>query len=133
MAQERKQLPYCHKVDKRGEFLGVTNSRTWKEINLIKTNPNEIRGNHYHKHTFEYIFLQKGKAEVELMDVNSPREKSRFLLSENEGVLVRPNTLHTFLYLEESEQISLLDCVFDMATPDLHLLSNEKENCNADR
>ena len=115
---------YAHHADSRGEFLGLINRGTWKEVNYVVTRAGEVRGNHFHKSTREIVFLLKGEADVELQDVNDPGSRATVHLSQGEGVEVVPYVLHTMRYLSDSEQISLLDRAFDPANPDLNTVES---------
>ena len=40
---------YIEYSDKRGSFLGLINFGNWKEINIICSEADTVRGDHYHK------------------------------------------------------------------------------------
>jgi dTDP-4-dehydrorhamnose 3,5-epimerase-like enzyme len=112
-----------NRSDDRGSFLGLVNQGSWQEINFIATQAGQVRGGHFHTRTHEVIFLLRGKAEVELQDCHNPEEKQQFVLNSGEGIRIEPYMLHTLHYLEDSEQVALLDVPFDPANPDLHTLA----------
>ncbi|WP_449416924.1 cupin domain-containing protein [Phormidium nigroviride] len=121
---EAAKIPcYMNQSDRRGLFLGLVNQGVWQEVNFVKTKAGQIRGGHFHTRTNEVIFLVRGKAEVELQDCDRPEQKQQFILNSGEGVQIKPYMLHTLRYLEDSEQIALLDVAFDPADPDLHTLA----------
>lgn len=66
--------------------------------------------------------MLRGKAEVELQHCAHPEQKQQFILNAGEGIQLKPFIIHTFHYLEDSEQIALLDLPFNPANPDLHIL-----------
>ena len=121
---------YMNRSDQRGSFLGLVNQGVWQEINFVKTQAGQIRGGHFHTKTNEVIFLVRGKVEVELQDCDNPQQKQQFILNPGEGVQIKPYMLHTLRYLEDSEQIALLDVPFDPADPDLHTLTEVTVNAS---
>lgn len=121
---ETGRIPcYINQSDHRGLFLGLVNQGVWQEVNFVKTQMGKVRGGHFHTRTNELIFLVRGKVEVELQDCYNPEQRQRFILNSGEGVQIKPYTVHTLHYLEDSEQVALLDVPFDPADPDLHTLT----------
>lgn len=115
---------YMNRADDRGAFAGLINEGSWKEVNFVTTKPGEVRGGHFHTHTNELIFLLRGKAEVELQDCNNMNNRQTLVLNAGEGVRIEPYIVHTFNYLEHSEQVALLDTSFNPQDPDLHVLAD---------
>lgn len=122
LAQPKKISYYMNREDDRGSFFGLVNQGSWQEVNFVTTKTGEVRGGHFHTKTNEVIFLLRGQAEVELQHCDHPEQKQQFILNAGEGIEIKPFILHTFRYLEDSEQIALLDLRFNPASPDLHLL-----------
>jgi dTDP-4-dehydrorhamnose 3,5-epimerase-like enzyme len=111
--------------DSRGSFQGLINQGNWKEVNLARTYAGEIRGGHFHKKTREVIFLVLGEAEIELKDVRNVKQGEKFILQQGEGVEIEPYILHTIKYLQDSEQVALLNHPFDPSEPDLHTIAGD--------
>ncbi|MCK5719958.1 MAG: WxcM-like domain-containing protein [Thiomargarita sp.] len=120
--QKSKLQPYSCFKDERGSFIGLVNEQNWKEVNFVKTEKDAHRGGHFHKFTHEIIFIIHGQVQVKLTNVANPKEIVEFTLKEGEGVRIFPNILHDLFYLENSEQIALLDRPFDSNNPDLHTI-----------
>ncbi|MEQ9358543.1 polysaccharide biosynthesis C-terminal domain-containing protein [Coleofasciculus chthonoplastes] len=114
---------YLNRLDHRGSFLGLINQGSWQEVNFVATQAGQVRGGHFHTRTHEVIFLVRGKAEVELQHCHNPQQKEQFILNSGEGIQIKPYMLHTLRYLEDSEQVALLDVPFDPENPDLHTLA----------
>lgn|GEM_PF-1202347 len=112
---------YVNQSDHRGSFWGLVNQGDWQEVNFVSTQAGRVRGGHFHTQTNEIIFLIKGKAEVKLQDCYDPQQKQQFILNSGEGIEIEPYVVHTLSYLEDSEQIALLDNSFDPNNPDLHI------------
>ncbi|SDK54373.1 dTDP-4-dehydrorhamnose 3,5-epimerase [Natronincola ferrireducens] len=78
------------------------------EVYLLYSNPNSVRGNHYHKKTFEYFTIVSGKAKVALKDLsNGVREE--FYLSSNDNIVLKipPYMVHAFKN-EDHQQLIIL-------------------------
>jgi dTDP-4-dehydrorhamnose 3,5-epimerase-like enzyme len=120
----KKLSHYMDRKDSRGSFQGLINKGNWREVNFASTYAGEMRGGHFHKKTREIIFLVRGEAEVELKDVRNPEKGEKFILQQGEGIEIEPYILHTIKYLQESEQIALLNQPFDPSEPDLHTIAD---------
>jgi dTDP-4-dehydrorhamnose 3,5-epimerase-like enzyme len=113
---------YMNRSDNRGSFWGLVNQGYWQEVNFVTTKSGEVRGDHFHIKTHELIFLVRGKAEVELQNCHDTEDKQTFILNSGEGIKINPYIVHTLRYLEDSEQVALLDIPFDPSNPDLHII-----------
>jgi len=65
--------PYFLFEDERGFLKGLINFGNWHEINLIYSQANSIRGNHYHKETEEIFIILEGKIKVTLPPLSQER------------------------------------------------------------
>jgi len=115
-----KTKPHLRLTDERGSFTSILNRGEWKEINWVESKQGAIRGNHYHKHTIEYIYLLSGEAEVRLQPLNQAAQTLRIL--PGEGIFIHPFTYHTFIFSQDSTHLALLSEVFTDENPDLHVL-----------
>ena len=122
MLEPEKITYYMHTLDQRGEFLVLTNQGNCQEVNLVKTQAGQIRGNHFHVKINEFIFLLSGQVKVELWDCNDLNKKSSLILNAGEGIKITPYILHRCHYLEDSVHIQLLDTPFNSENQDLHTL-----------
>ena len=60
---------YIEYSDKRGSFLGLINFGNWKEINIICSEADTVRGDHYHENTDELFLILEGKIKITLQKV----------------------------------------------------------------
>jgi hypothetical protein len=93
MLEPEKITYYMHTLDQRGEFLGLTNQGNWQEINLVKTQADQMRGNHflnagegikitpYILHRFHYL---ENSVHIQLLDTpfNSENQDLHTLISD---------------------------------------------------
>ena len=117
---------YFKKEDSRGTILGLIDEGNWKELNYFSTEPNQIRGNHYHKKTDELFIILKGKLEIKLtrVSVNDELEGESELFSIKQGdVFVIPKMVyHVFYIIEKSEWINALSLKMDIKFPDIQTI-----------
>lgn len=117
---------YFKKEDSRGTILGLIDEGNWKELNYFSTEPNQIRGNHYHKKTDELFIILKGKLEIKLtrVSVNDELEGESELFSIKQGdVFVIPKMVyHVFNIVEKSEWINALSLKMDIKFPDIQTI-----------
>jgi len=117
---------YFKKEDSRGTILGLIDEGNWKELNYFSTEPNQIRGNHYHKKTDELFIILKGKLEIKLtrVSINDQLEGESELFSIKQGdVFVIPKMVyHVFNIVEKSEWINALSLKMDIKFPDIQTI-----------
>ena len=117
---------YFKKEDSRGTILGLIDQGNWKELNYFSTEPNQIRGNHYHKKTDELFIILKGKLEIKLtrVSINDQLEGESELFSIKQGdVFVIPKMVyHVFNIVEKSEWINALSLKMDIKFPDIQTI-----------
>ncbi len=67
------------------------------EVYLLYSNQNSVRGNHYHKKTYEYFTIISGSAKVALKDLFQGECEEFYMSAEDNVVLmVPPYTVHAF-------------------------------------
>jgi oxalate decarboxylase/phosphoglucose isomerase-like protein (cupin superfamily) len=114
-----KQLNnYFSHEDNRGIINGITNIGEWKEINLITSLKGSIRGNHYHKHTTELIYIISGEAE--LMWHKKDGEINSIQLHKNDCIIIETGEFHRVLAKQDTLWINALSIPMDPDNPDIH-------------
>jgi dTDP-4-dehydrorhamnose 3,5-epimerase-like enzyme len=99
--------PSFVRKDERGVFWQVINGKgRWSVLNIGKMKKNSIMGRHFHKKTDVFFFLIKGKAQIDMIDVQN-RKRSRLILNAFEGLILKKGTQHVIKYLTTSEFIML--------------------------
>jgi dTDP-4-dehydrorhamnose 3,5-epimerase-like enzyme len=117
-------LPVFERKDERGLFREVLNDGKWEALICGKMNTNTVMGNHYHKRTVIFLYLTKGAARIKTINVGTS-EREEFLLSANQGVLLRVNESHAIRFLEESEFVMLKSMRYNPDDPDTYPLPVE--------
>lgn len=109
--------------DERGTLTGLVNFSSWEEANLISSIEGIERGNHYHKETTELFVILDGKIKVSTQLVENGKtigEVVEEMVSSGDVFLIKANILHTFVCLEKSKWINMLDRKMDQENPDIH-------------
>ena len=119
----RKLDRYFEHSDERGSFEGLVNVGTWKEINLVTSGRDMIRGGHYHESTEELFIILEGKIRVSLESMEEGSNRGEFLEFFVEGgdvFIIEPKVCHTFHVLTDSKWINVLSRPLLPENPDLH-------------
>ena len=115
---------YIEYSDKRGSFLGLIDFGNWKEINIICSEADTVRGDHYHKNTDELFLILEGKIKITLQKVLDNKvldnEKKIFGVQEGDVFLIKKNVNHIFETIEYSKWIIVLSQKLNIDNPDIH-------------
>jgi len=115
--------------DSRGSITGLINDGVWKEFNIITSESDIIRGNHYHKHTTELFMILEGCIKVKTQYVHDGQligEISEDKVHANDVFLIRPLINHTFEVLEASRWINVLSEKMDEENLDMFCIEESR-------
>lgn len=107
----KKLENYFEHEDNRGKILGLSNSFTFEQINIVATNANCTRGNHYHKKTKELFIILEGEIEVSFQKVENEKlqgQKETQMFKKGDVFIVETNVLHTFCAKTDSKWLNCL-------------------------
>ncbi len=93
--------------DNRGEISDLLNEKI-NHVGFITTEPEAVRGKHYHKQSKQYSYIQKGKFEVLMANIEKPEEIEKIILNAGEIMIIPPMTLHSFKAIEKSDMIDMI-------------------------
>lgn len=102
MRSRSKILDIIPFEDSRGAFkkivmLSQLEAGTIEEVYLIYTGKGSVRGNHFHKLTFEYFTVVSGRAVIALKDLSTGvLQKQRITADDNKVIMVPPGVVHAF-------------------------------------
>ncbi|WP_090438489.1 polysaccharide biosynthesis C-terminal domain-containing protein [Natronincola peptidivorans] len=75
----------------------LQNSDELGEVYLLYSNPNSVRGNHYHKKSFEYFTVIGGRAKIALKGFHQDISEEFYITADDNIILkVPPFTIHAF-------------------------------------
>lgn len=103
----------------RGLFMGIINFGNWEEVNYIETEPNQVRGNHYHKYASEVFFILEGEIDVKVTNINGDLIKS-FEAKKGSIFLIEPFEAHTFVCKSSCKWINIMSKRMDDNLCDIH-------------
>jgi dTDP-4-dehydrorhamnose 3,5-epimerase-like enzyme len=86
--------------DHRGEIIDVLQKGHIEYATIIRSRKDAVRANHYHKETYQYLFVLEGKLRaVSQMPGEKPTEA---ILVANDLILSVPYERHAFEALEDT-------------------------------
>ena len=90
--------------DYRGRIADIFYKRNIDHVAIIDSNPNVLRGDHYHKSTTQHMLITKGGLEYwyKLIDSDEPAEC--VVLREGDIVTTPPFEVHALKILPEGNQ-----------------------------
>lgn len=103
--------------DERGDFVEIIAGFVAKALLSGRMKAGAVMGNHYHKKTRVFFFLESGSAEVRTVDV-ATGARDRFALVAGEGVVLEPGESHEIRFIAESSWLMLKSEAHDPADPD---------------
>jgi quercetin dioxygenase-like cupin family protein len=78
--------------DARGHISDLVQNQNINAVTLIHFKKNSIRGNHYHKKTWQWNLILKGT--IKLVTQQGNRKKNSYILSKGNLFLLGPNEKH---------------------------------------
>ena len=114
---------YFVHIDDRGSIQGLIHDGMWRELNLITSDADNIRGDHYHKKTQELFIILEGEIEVRtqrVVDNKLHGTVSINTVKNGDVFLVESMTNHIFIPKTFSKWINVLSEPMDQLNPDMH-------------
>jgi len=90
--------------DARGIIADVFYEHNINHVAIISSNPNAIRGNHYHKETTQHMLMTKGSLEYWYKDLNSDEPAKMYLAVVGDLVSTPPYEIHALKITEEGNE-----------------------------
>ncbi len=124
LPKEKITIPLKTNIDERGSFTEILKSKSCGQFSVNVSKPGVTKGNHFHHSKWEFFVVVKGKALIEMRDVNSD-EVLRFEVSDKkiEAIHMLPGYTHNIINLSDSEDLVTLMWVnemFDSSKPDTY-------------
>lgn len=121
---------YFLHIDDRGSIVGLINHGSWKELNIITSEAEVVRGNHYHMKTHEIFIILEGHIEVHTQDVNNGKligDLTVCSVKTGDVIWVEPFTNHIFIPKCFSKWINVLSEPVDKEQPDFHRVRSNND------
>jgi dTDP-4-dehydrorhamnose 3,5-epimerase-like enzyme len=81
-------------VDDRGSIVDLFYSEDINHVAMVTSEPNSIRGNHYHKETTQHMLMTKGSLEYWYKPVDSDEKAKMVIARQGDLVSTGPNEIH---------------------------------------
>ena len=81
-------------TDNRGSIIDLFYNENINHVAVIKSAPNIIRGNHYHKKTTQHILILEGSLEYWYKPANSKNSATKVKVKVGEMVSTSPYEIH---------------------------------------
>ena len=81
-------------IDNRGTIADIFYNHPINHVAIISSEPNVIRGNHYHKETTQHMLMTKGSLEYWYKSLSSKAKPKMKLLKVGDLVETPPNEMH---------------------------------------
>jgi quercetin dioxygenase-like cupin family protein len=91
--------------DDRGDITDILVKEAIEYVTLITSNAGTVRGNHYHKQTYQWVYMLSGKFRVCAKKEGGKVEE--FIISKGDLILHAPLEQHAFEALEDSSFLVL--------------------------
>lgn len=115
--------------DNRGVFCELVRTKEAGQVSVSTTNPNIVRGGHYHNTKMERFIVIKGKAKIEFEHVID-HNKYEFIVSGDklQYVTIPVGYQHSINNIGEDELVLILwaNELFDSNIPDTYVMGDEK-------
>lgn len=80
--------------DDRGTIADIFYNTNIEHVAIIKSEPNVIRGNHYHKETTQFMLMTKGSLEYWYKPVDSDESSKMYLCKVGDLITTEPYEIH---------------------------------------
>lgn len=101
---ESKNAPLEVFKDERGIIADVFYEHNINHVAIITSNPNALRGNHYHKETTQHMLITKGSLEYWYKDLNSDEPAKMYLAKVGDLISTPPFEIHALKITEEGNE-----------------------------
>ena len=91
-------------TDSRGSIVDVFYNSKIDHVAVIKSNPDSIRGNHYHKYTTQHILITSGSLEYWYKDLNSKNKAKKILVNKGDFISTPPYEIHALKIGKEGNE-----------------------------
>lgn len=122
LPEDKIAIPLNTKTDNRGSFTELLKSNNCGQFSVNISKPGMVKGEHFHNTKWEFFIVVKGKALIEMRNVNDDKV-IKFEISDEkiEAIHMLPGYTHNIINLSDDEDLITLmwaNEVFDEKKPD---------------
>jgi len=90
--------------DKRGEIADIFYKKDINHVAIVRTNPNSIRANHYHKQSTQHMLITRGSLEYWFKSLDSTSDPEMVVLKEGDFISTPPLELHALVIRDDGNE-----------------------------
>lgn len=90
--------------DARGVIADVFYNTQINHVAIVSSEPNVVRGNHYHKETTQHMLITKGELEYWYKPVDSKETPKMYLTKIGDLISTGPNEIHTLKITDKGNE-----------------------------
>ena len=98
------QDPLGYFEDQRGKIADIFFKKNINHVAIIHSEPNVMRGNHYHKHSTQHMLITKGSLEYWHKPLDSDEPPKVVTLKVGDFVSTPPYELHTLIIRDDGNE-----------------------------
>jgi quercetin dioxygenase-like cupin family protein len=87
-------------ADERGEIIDLVDNEDINAVTIITFTEGAVRGNHYHRETYQWNYILSGRIKVVSQEDQEPPKE--VVLEEGDMLLTVPNVKHALVGMEPS-------------------------------
>jgi len=98
------ELPLEFFEDERGKIADIFYKKNINHVAIIHSEPNVMRGNHYHKESTQHMLITKGSLEYWHKPLGSNEKPEMVLLQAGDFVSTPPFELHALIIRDDGNE-----------------------------
>lgn len=124
LPKDKISIPLHSNIDDRGSFTELLKSKEFGQVSVNISKPGITKGEHWHHTKWEYFIVVKGKALIEMRQIDSD-EVLQFEVSDKklEAIHMLPGYTHNIVNLSDTEELITVmwaNEIFDKNKPDTY-------------
>lgn len=124
LPKNKISIPLHSNIDDRGSFTELLKSKEFGQVSVNISKPGITKGEHWHHTKWEYFIVVKGKALIEMRQIDSD-EVLQFEVSDKklEAIHMLPGYIHNIVNLSDTEELITVmwaNEIFDKSKPDTY-------------
>lgn len=124
LPKNKISIPLHSNIDDRGSFTELLKSKEFGQVSVNISKPGITKGEHWHHTKWEYFIVVKGKALIEMRQIDSD-EVLQFEVSDKklEAIHMLPGYTHNIVNLSDTEELITVmwaNEIFDKSKPDTY-------------
>ncbi len=124
LPKNKISIPLDSNIDDRGSFTELLKSKEFGQVSVNISKPGITKGEHWHHTKWEYFIVVKGKALIEMRQIDSD-EVLQFEVNDKklEAIHMLPGYTHNIVNLSDTEELITVmwaNEIFDKSKPDTY-------------